>query len=107
MRARVAEDRRPDLEAVVVEERLSLLAVLVVDHRTLQGEPRHVEILLVQVGRDYVVLAQRLAHVVEPAVGVLLEALEEAEVVLPGVAVAVAEEAYPKRLVEEQEAAEV
>ena len=105
---RVAEARRSVLEPVVVEvEAVVALAVAVVGVDPLGGIPEEGEVLAVQVADHDVVLAELVGDVVEPAVGVLLQAPEPGQVVLVDVVVAGAEEPYPELVVLEQEPAEI
>src|ERR1022692_2646828 len=105
MRPRIAENRGSDLKAVVVENCVGRFPVHVMDHRSLQREAGHEEILAEEIGDEKVVLAQRLADVVQAAVGVLVDAAEPRHVVLPSIAVAIAEQSNADRLILKEKSA--
>ena len=108
VRAHVADHCRAHLKAVaVVEVALPALAVEVEQHGRLRGVARHRPILAEQVGDEGVVIAPTPRDVVEARIGVLLQPPQPAQVVLPLVVVAIAEQPHPEGQVVEHEAAEV
>ena len=76
-------------------------------HREAEARP----VLVVRIDDEHVVIAQRCSaafdQIVQTAVGVLVDAAEPREVVLPAVVVADAEEPHAKQTVVEQEATEI
>ena len=103
----VADLRRPHQEPVLVVVELVAFAVVVAQVGDLRGKARDRKVLAVQIGDEHVVAPDRLADIVEAAIGVLFQALEKGEVVLPAIGVAVAEEAHAELVVLKQEAAEI
>ena len=86
---------------------IGAFAVAVVDDRHLRGEARDWHILAIQVHDRHVVAAQRLPQVVEPAVGILLDAAKHGQVILVEVVLAIAEQANPELIVLKKEAAKI
>ena len=106
-RAIVADQRRHHGKAVLVEDDLVAFAVRVVDDRHLRGETRNRQVLAIEIGYGDVILARALLDRIEAGVRVLLQPVEEGEIVLIAVVVAIAEEADAEIVVLEKEAAEV
>src|SRR5947208_11449687 len=92
----VADLRRADEKAVLVVMELAAFPVVVAQIDKLRRKALDRKVLAKQIGDEDVVAPQLLGDRVEAAVGVLFDAAEIAEVVLPAVGLTVAEEAYPE-----------
>src|SRR3546814_20550803 len=77
--AQVAEQRRTDREAVVVDLDVAFFAVDVPRRADLAGQPDEGKILPIEVGGQDEIVARSLGDVVEAAVGVFLQPPERSE----------------------------
>src|SRR6185503_5754806 len=89
VRSSGAEHGGPLEEAVaVVVVGPVALAVAVVEDHPLRREPLHRPVLPIEVGDENIIGTPTLCHVVQSAVGVLLQPAQPRQVVLPAIAVA-------------------
>ena len=92
---------------VVAVGAAAAFAIAVVQDHALRGEAGHRPVLAVEIEHQNVIGARALREIVEPGDGVLLEAAEQREVVLPAIAVACAEQTRAQCLIDIEQTAKI